>query len=109
MPQIEIQGMTFECTAPESSQGFWLKVGCGAAGVHGPASAHDVRQLGRFFWRQADQLEPRPEPQLLEEIIQAGVRQLAKRDHPDAGGNDAAMAKLNEAAEWIKNEVRRFL
>ncbi|MFH1811848.1 MAG: J domain-containing protein [Pseudomonadota bacterium] len=37
-------------------------------------------------------------------VVQAAYRAMAKRHHSDAGGNDKAMAKINEAYEAIKRK-----
>jgi uncharacterized protein (DUF3820 family) len=38
----------------------------------------------------------------LEKIIKAGYRDLAKRHHPDNGGNTSEMQQLNSAYEALK-------
>jgi hypothetical protein len=39
------------------------------------------------------------------EMIREGYRVLAKKNHPDLGGDSAAMAKLSEARDWVLNFV----
>ena len=46
---------------------------------------------------------------LVDEIIQAGVRSLAKKHHPDHGGSDDKMIQINVCADWIKEQAREAL
>lgn len=47
------------------------------------------------------------------ELVQAGRRSLARKHHPDAGGNTATMQAVNVASDWLLEalpdllEVRR--
>lgn len=44
---------------------------------------------------------------LLDEIVEAGRRALSKRHHPDIpGGSHRAMVEINNAADWLKQQVR---
>jgi len=45
---------------------------------------------------------PCPDPTLAEEIVAMGFRALAKRHHPDVGGNTATMQRLSATADWLK-------
>lgn len=38
----------------------------------------------------------------VEEIIGAGLRTLAKKHHPDLGGDPEAMKRINLAAAWLR-------
>jgi hypothetical protein len=42
-----------------------------------------------------------------EKIISAGLRQLARQHHPDAGGDGEAMTAINGAADMLRHAVRR--
>lgn len=49
---------------------------------------------------------PCPAPDLADEIIGAGLRNLSRRHHPDAaGGSHEKMVALNAAAEWLRRVV----
>lgn len=52
-------------------------------------------------------LAQRPALPLLEELVGAGVRTLAKRYHPDVGGTHEQMLALNHANEWLLAQLRR--
>jgi hypothetical protein len=39
------------------------------------------------------------------DTIREGYRALAKKNHPDLGGDTAAMAKLSEERDWVLNFV----
>jgi curved DNA-binding protein CbpA len=49
------------------------------------------------------QVTPDAEP----EVIQAAYRALARKYHPDKGGSDLQMAKLNAAWETVRDRGRR--
>ena len=42
-----------------------------------------------------------PDPATVEDVIAAGQRALARRHHPDAGGDHEAMLKVRAAADWL--------
>lgn len=46
-----------------------------------------------------------PDPVLATAVISAGLRSLAKRHHPDVGGDTRTMQLLNAVAEWLKRTV----
>jgi hypothetical protein len=46
---------------------------------------------------------------LAPQIIQAGRRELAKKLHPDVGGNNDAMTDLNVTVEWLLEVVQKEL
>jgi hypothetical protein len=46
-----------------------------------------------------------PDARLATDIVALGFKQLAKRLHPDVGGNTRTMQVLNAAAEWLKAQV----
>jgi hypothetical protein len=48
---------------------------------------------------------PCPDPVLAANIVSTGFRELAKRHHPDVGGNTRTMQQLNATAEWLKSVV----
>lgn len=45
------------------------------------------------------------DPKIALEIVNAGFRTLAKRNHPDLGGQHVAMQKLNAAHVWLRAQV----
>lgn len=38
-------------------------------------------------------------------IVDAGYRALARRHHPDVGGDTARMQQINAAAEWLRQST----
>ena len=46
--------------------------------------------------------KPCPDPALASRIVAAGLRTLAKKHHPDAGGDTDTMQLLNATADWLK-------
>jgi len=44
---------------------------------------------------------------MAEDVVTAGYRVLAKRHHPDAGGDAAAMATLNDAVAALRRQLRQ--
>ena len=51
-------------------------------------------------WRK-----PCPDATLAAEIVTTGQRTLAKRHHPDVGGNLRVMQLVNAVADWLKAQV----
>jgi hypothetical protein len=45
---------------------------------------------------------------VVDEIVTAGVRSLAKKFHPDAGGDHERMVVINQAADWLRQQARRI-
>jgi len=48
---------------------------------------------------------PCPDPVLATAVITAGLHVLARRHHPDVGGDVRTMQQLNAVAEWLKRTV----
>jgi hypothetical protein len=44
--------------------------------------------------------------EITRELAAAGVRTLAKKYHPDCGGDNSRMAAVNQAAEWLRSQAR---
>ncbi len=49
-----------------------------------------------------------PNPAVVERLVSAGVRTLAKTHHPDCGGNTETMQQINNAADWLRSQARRL-
>ena len=47
-----------------------------------------------------------PRLEVAEQLIGAGLRTLARKHHPDAGGDSRKMVELNNAADWLRQRVR---
>jgi hypothetical protein len=43
-----------------------------------------------------------------EQLVTAGLHALARRHHPDLGGDLATMQDLNAAADWLRGRVRKL-
>lgn len=56
--------------------------------------------------RQRRELLEEAELTMVEQLVKAGFRELAKRHHPDYGGSATAMQELNAAHEWLKEALR---
>jgi hypothetical protein len=46
-----------------------------------------------------------PEPTLTAKIVEKGYRTLAKQIHPDHGGDNRMMQRLNDAVEWLRRRL----
>jgi hypothetical protein len=44
--------------------------------------------------------------ELVDELVATGFRTMAKKIHPDRGGTNAGMQKLNDAHAWLRRTVR---
>lgn len=49
-----------------------------------------------------------PDPQIADQIVNAGLRTLARRHHPDAGGDHSRMVMVNLCAEWLREQIKRL-
>jgi hypothetical protein len=47
-----------------------------------------------------------PDVALVEELVGAGLKVLARRHHPDVGGNHDTMVAITAAADWLRAAVR---
>jgi hypothetical protein len=48
-----------------------------------------------------------PDVSVAADLVAAGLRSLAKRHHPDSGGDTKTMQLVNATADWLKAAVRR--
>ena len=51
-------------------------------------------------WRK-----PCPDPVVASEIVTAGQHALAKRHHPDVGGDTRLMQRINSVVDWLRAQV----
>jgi hypothetical protein len=49
--------------------------------------------------------KPCPDADLALDIVSAGLKTLARKHHPDSGGDTATMQRLNRVADWLKASV----
>jgi hypothetical protein len=49
-----------------------------------------------------------PDPRVVEDLIAAGQRALARRHHPDIGGTHDAMLAVRVAADWLYGHAARL-
>jgi Putative quorum-sensing-regulated virulence factor len=45
-------------------------------------------------------------PEIVEELVSAGLRALSKKHHPDVGGSHETMVAINATAEWLRQQAR---
>lgn len=45
----------------------------------------------------------------VDELITSGLRTLAKKHHPDVGGDVQVMQRINHAADWLRTTIREWL
>lgn len=48
----------------------------------------------------------RPDVAVVEELVSAGLRALARRHHPDVGGDHETMIRVTHAADWLVAQAR---
>jgi hypothetical protein len=46
-----------------------------------------------------------PDPALAAQVVATGLRTLARKHHPDVGGDTAVMQRLAATADWLKAQV----
>lgn len=73
-------------------------------------SAYDAGQQARQAWEQSGQQESNPyeelgiSPSASDEVVRAAYKAEARRRHPDKGGSEEEMQRLNIAFAKIKEE-----
>ena len=75
--------------APHLATAIWAEL-CERFGTERPPSSPETRR------------KPCPDVALASRIVAAGLRTLAKKHHPDAGGDTDTMQLLNATADWLK-------
>ncbi len=65
----------------------------------------DARRLNA----EARDYSSAPYVAVVDELVSAGFKSLAKRLHPDVGGTHEKMIEITHAAEWVKSQVRLLL
>jgi hypothetical protein len=48
---------------------------------------------------------PCPDPDLAAALVASGLRALAKKHHPDVGGDTAVMQRLNAVVAWLSAHI----
>jgi hypothetical protein len=48
-----------------------------------------------------------PPPDVAEAVVTAGLRSLAKQNHPDVGGTHEDMLQVTAAADWLRDLLRQ--
>jgi len=70
-----------------------------------PLATRVKQEYERRLYDQSQSEEPM-NVRVVNEIISAGVRTLARTHHPDVGGDNGKMAAINEAANWLRAKAR---
>jgi hypothetical protein len=61
----------------------------------------------RTFGRYGSVRLPASTLEAITKIVETGYKTLARANHPDAGGSDAAMAQLNAGAKWLRDTIKK--
>jgi hypothetical protein len=64
-------------------------------------------ELDRRRPPQSKRLRTCPHPGVAVELIGCGLRSLARRYHPDAGGSHDRMVEVTAAADWLRERIER--
>ena len=67
------------------------------------AGARQPNDSGRATYGRSTMVVPSELRPVAEELITAGLKVLARKYHPDAGGNHEAMVRTNEVARLLRN------
>ena len=51
-------------------------------------------------------VDPCPDMTVADELITAGLHNLARRCHPDVGGEHNAMVTVNNVVDWLRRKIR---
>ena len=78
------------------------------AAVQREVDRRRLAEEGRDQERRADFVDRlnAPRPEVADELVGAGLRSLARKYHPDMGGDSRRMVEVNNAADWIRAQVR---
>lgn len=68
----------------------------------------DVLGIGRQSPPSENKKLPPIDMDIAIELVRVGFRQLAKQFHPDVGGSDEKMRKLNAAHEFLKARLGEY-
>ena len=50
-----------------------------------------------------------PRIAVVDQLVSAGLRSLARKHHPDVGGIHERMVEIISAADWVKSQARLLL
>ena len=76
--------------------------------IEGGVTESDLARIGHWFSPPAPKTDNGVDHKVVEQIITAGIRALAKNLHPDIeGGSTEEMARLNNVADQIRGKLRR--
>ena len=101
MPFGKYRGMVLE-ELPDSYF-LWLVT----LDLREPLASAVSREAARRGMRGSRRPElPLVDRDVAEELVGAGVRSLARKYHPDAGGRHETMTAVNVAAEWLRRQLR---
>jgi hypothetical protein len=49
-----------------------------------------------------------PDAEIARQLIDRGLRVMARENHPDLGGDHATMVAINATAEWLRAKLREL-
>jgi uncharacterized protein (DUF3820 family) len=49
-----------------------------------------------------------PNPEIARQLIDRGLRVMARENHPDVGGDHERMISINNCAAWLRSQLRRL-
>ncbi len=104
---MQVGNWTFEIF--RSNQGLELHVTSHkAAHIYGLVTENDLARIGHWFSPATTPKTDGIDRAAAEQIISAGVRELAKKHHPDKGGGSSEiMTAVNGAADWLRDQILR--
>jgi len=89
------QGLMLKCTQIRAR-----------SAVEGVVKPEDLARLGVWFSPSVPLTDNGLDIEMVDRIVNAGLRALAKNLHPDAGGSNEAMGILNNTADQIRERLR---
>lgn len=91
------QGLILKCTQIKAR-----------SAVEGVVKAEDLARIGHWFSPPVPPAGNGLDIEMVDRIVNAGLRALAKNLHPDLeGGSNTEMAKINATADDIREKLRR--
>lgn len=95
---------TLEITVIKTSSGLCLTIKGPIYGLETVVTEEDLGRLGAWF-SPAPKTDNGVDLETANRIITSGVRALSKKHHPDAGGSNDRMTKLNTVADEIRSRI----
>lgn len=95
---------TFLCDVPDDYLA-WLQT----IELRDPLRAAIFAEAKEREFEHNNQINNVPQIVVVDELVSAGFKSLAKKYHPDIGGSHEKMIEITNAPDWVKSQARVLL